>query len=282
MLFTLFCLSFPQTFAQDTASFRSGSCIPVKSLEENDLAYGAGEYMKYAIHYTWGILDSDVGTATVTLDTVRVNGQKAFHCKFYGTTGKWYDWMFKVREDFQSWFTTDGIVPLKFTRNTLEGKYTATNNFDYIWDAEKPYVDADVYSSSSGQRTLQLPLDHCTFDLPALFYIARNMDFDNITPDVRYPMTFVIDDDVYEVYFILKGREKRKFKGIGTVNTIKFGAKLLAGKVFTGEEDMYIWVTDDDNRMLVYFEAPILVGVVEGRLEAYSGLKHEFTSLIKK
>ena len=108
------------------------------------------------------------------------------------------------------------------------------------------------------------------------------MDFDAVTPGVRYPMTFAIDDDVYNVYFILLGRETRKIRGLGTVKTIKFAAKLLAGEVFTGEEDMLIWVTDDDNRIPVCFEAPILVGTASGRLAGYSGLKHPFTALVKK
>ena len=228
------------------------------------------------------MINSDVGVATVDLDTLTMNGRKVFHCAVYGKTIRWYDLIFKVREDFQSWFTADGIVPLKFTRDTREGKYRARNTYAYDWEAPEPYIAADVFSSSSGQRNVQLPLDSCTYDLPALFFLARNMDFDAVTPGVRYPMTFAIDDDVYNVYFILLGRETRKIRGLGTVKTIKFAAKLLAGEVFTGEEDMLIWVTDDDNRIPVCFEAPILVGTASGRLAGYSGLKHPFTALVKK
>ena len=86
---------------------------------------------------------------------------------------------------------------------------------------------------------------------------------------------------LYNVYFILYGRETIKVKGLGTVNTIKFAAKLLEGEVFKGEEDMMIWVSDDENRIPVYFEAPLLVGVASGRVSGYSGLKHPFTSLVK-
>ena len=141
---------------------------------------------------------------------------------------------------------------------------------------------ADFFTSRSGQRKDHIPLDHCTYDLPALFFMARNMDFDAVAPGVRYPMTFAIDDDVYNVYFILLGRETRKIKGLGTVKTIKFAAKLLAGEVFTGEEDMIIWISDDDNRIPLMFEAPILVGTASGRLAEYSGLKHPFTALVSK
>ncbi len=258
-----------------------GGCIPVLSLAEEDLAYQAGEHFDFTVHYSWGIINSDVGKASVDLDTMTVDGRKVFHCAVYGKTVSWYDLLFKVREDFQSWFTTDGLVPLRFTRDTREGRYIARNTYNYMWNMPEPHIQADVYSSSSGQRNVELPLDSCTYDLPALFFLARNMDFDAVTPGVRYPMTFAIDDDVYNVYFILLGRETRKIKGLGHVRTIKFAAKLLAGEVFTGEEDMLIWVSDDDNRIPLMFEAPILVGTASGRLSGWSGLKHPFSSLVR-
>ena len=265
----------------DSSSVRS-ACIPVMSLVEDSLAYSAGEHLEFTVKYEWGIINSDVGKATVDLDTLTMDGRRVFHCAVYGRTVSWYDLLFKVREDFQAWFSADGIVPLKFTRNTREGRYRAKNTYTYMWDMPEPLIAADVFTSSSGQRYVQLPLDHCTYDLPALFFMARNMDFDAVAPGVRYPMTFAIDDDVYNVYFILLGRETRKIKGLGTVKTIKFAAKLLAGEVFTGEEDMIIWISDDDNRIPLMFEAPILVGTASGRLAEYSGLKHPFTALVSK
>ena len=65
------------------------------------------------------------------------------------------------------------------------------------------------------------------------------------------------------------------------MKTIKFAAKLLEGEVFKGEEDMLIWVSDDENRLPVYFEAPLLVGVASGRLSGYKCLKHPFDALVK-
>lgn len=277
----LFCLPL-SLHGQPPADTASGGCIPVRSLAEDSLAYRAGEHLKFTVHYNWGAINSDVGWATVDLDTLTLNGEKVFQCIVYGRTIRWYDLLFKVREDFRSWFTVDGLRPVKFTRDTHEGKYAATNLYHYMWNGTEPYIEADVYSTSSGQRQKQLPLTPCTYDLPALFFLARNMDFDNVEPGVRYPMTFAIDDDIYDVYFILIGRETKKIKGIGTVKTVKFAAKLLAGEVFTGEEDMLIWVTDDDNRLPVLFEAPILVGTASGRLSEYSGLKHPFSSFVKK
>ena len=62
----------------------------------------------------------------------------------------------------------------------------------------------------------------------------------------------------------------------------KCRVKLLEGEVFKGETDMLIWVSDDDNRLPVYFEAPLLVGTARGRMSTYTGLKYPFTALITR
>ena len=280
IMFLLCMTAFP-LHAQEKLDLKGTACVPVRSVSEESLAFQHGEKMEFVLHYQWGTINTDVATATVELDSLTYNGEKAFRCSAYGKTSRMFDLFFKVREDFDSWFTRDGLKPLKFTRDTYEGGYEARNTYHYIWDAAEPYIAADVYSSKRGMKAITLPLTPCTFDLPSLFFFARNMDFDVVEPGRRYPMTFAIDDDVYNVYFILHGRETRKIPGLGTVKTIKFAAKLLEGEVFKGEEDMLIWVSDDENRLPVYFEAPLLVGVASGRLSGYKGLKHPFDALVK-
>lgn len=274
-------LSASPVHAQEDSALKGPSCVPVRTVSEEKLAFQAGEKLDFVLHYKWGAINSDVGHATVRLDSLRFNGHDAFLCSVYGKTTKFFDLFFKVREDFKSWFTRDGLVPLKFTRDTYEGGYEARNTYIYDRSSAEPHISADLYTSKRGQRSMELPLTPCTFDLPSLFFFSRNMDFDVVEPGRRYPMTFAIDDDVFNVYFILYGRETIKVKDFGTVKTIKFAAKLLEGEVFKGEEDMLIWVTDDENRVPVYFEAPLLVGKAAGRITGYEGLKHPFTSKVK-
>ena len=245
------CMTASLLHAQENTVSKGTSCVPVRTTSEEELAFRSGERMDFILHYKWGSINTDVGTATVTLDSLTFNGQKAFRCTASGRTKKFFDVFFKVRENFTSWFTREGMRPLKFTRDTYEGGYEARNTYLYRWDAAEPYIAADVYTSKMGQKSLQLPLTPCTYDLPALFFFARNMDVENVEPGKRYPMTFAIDEEIYNVYFILHGRETIKVKGLGTVNTIRFAAKLLEGEVFKGEEDMTIWVSDDENRLPV-------------------------------
>ena len=241
----------------------------------DSLAYQAGEKFSFSIHYEWGAIDSDVGWANIVLDTLRVNGTKSWHCMVYGRTTRLYDLFFPVRENFQSWFSYDGLQPLMFTRDTREGKYKARNTYAYRRGGlAGDHIMADVFTTSDGDRSVSLPLDSCTFDLPALFYYARNMDFEALEQGVNNPVSFAIDEEIFDIYFRYIGREEKRVPGLGVYRTMKFAAKVVAGEVFTGEQEMYIWVSDDMNRVPLLFESPIIVGSVFGRLADWEGLRY--------
>ena len=98
-------LLFSLLAAAQTRSWSEGGCVPVMDVSDGDsLVYQAGEKMSFSIHYEWGVIDSDVGWANVVLDTLRVNGEKAFHCSVYGRTTRLYDLFFPVRENLRSRF----------------------------------------------------------------------------------------------------------------------------------------------------------------------------------
>jgi hypothetical protein len=62
---------------------------------------------------------------------------------------------------------------------------------------------------------------------------------------------------------------------------MKFAAKVVAGNVFDGKEDMTIWVSDDQNKIPLFFESPVIVGKVQGRISTIQGNKYPLSSKVK-
>jgi hypothetical protein len=279
-VFLLSAFACTTAFAQANA-VDATHCVPVRSVAAKDLAFKSGERLTYVVRYDWGPIHLEVGSGRVSLDSTVLNGRKVFHGRIYGKSYKFYDIFFKVREGFDSWFTMDGLRPLKFIRDTHEGNYVAQDLYVYDWSPDNKHINANLSNTKHGQKSVSLSLTECTYDIPALFFMARNLDLTKVRQNVRYPMTFAIDDDVYNVFLVFQGSENRYVNGLGTVRTLKFGAGAIAGNVFTGKDMISLWISDDENRIPVYFEAPILKGVASGRLSSYSGLKHGFSSLIK-
>ena len=243
--------------------------------QKADLPYVDGESLTYVVKYKWGAINTDVGEAVTNLSYA----DGMFHSVITGKTYKFYDIVFKVREHFESKFYEDPIRPHYFYRNTLEGKYRIKNTFHFDKDTNLIRATIQKYDRTPVDSLLVGTGD--TYDIPSLFYKVRTLDFDNIKVGEKQPISFAIDDDVYNFYYILLGREEKKIKGLGTFRTLKFAVRLVAGSVFTGKDDMFVWVTDDQNKVPLLFESPILVGKVQGTLVDFKNLKGPLESKIK-
>jgi hypothetical protein len=55
---------------------------------------------------------------------------------------------------------------------------------------------------------------------------------------------------------------------------------VMKGRVFKNEEDLTVYVSDDDNKIPLQIKANILIGSVKMTLTDYSGLKNPMTSKI--
>lgn len=252
-------------------------CIPV-NLDKDNLAFKGGEKLVFTIHYKWGLVNADVAQATIRLDSTRLNGKKVYHGSLSGNTQKVYEQVFKVREHMDSWFTCDGFKPVKFTRDAREGNYWSTNLYTYSGNQ----INATINNSRKGEFNVTLPMDNCTFDLPLMYYVMRNMDVSKLKVGGRYPMTFACDSHVRTLHFVYLGKENRKVKGMGTVRCLKFGFEVVKGEVFSGDSNLYAWFTDDANKVPVYFVAPLKLGEVRGRLYSTSGIRHPLTAIVSE
>ncbi len=280
-LFGMFAAMFILSSAVASAG-GEGKCIPVIDLREESLAFKGGEKLVYTLHYKWGLVNADVAQATLKVDTTILNGRKVFHASLTGKTQKFYEKLFRVKEDLDSWFTRDGLEPVKFTRFAKEGKYTCTNLYSYTRASDgKGQINASLSNSRRGEFSATLPLDRCTYDIPLMYHVLRNINVSKLAEGADYPMTFAVDDDVYTLHFKYLGKENKRVDGVGTVRCLKFSFEVVSGEVFSGESDLFAWFSDDDNRIPVWFSAPLKVGQVQGRLRSHSELKNPFSSIIE-
>lgn len=261
-LMALCCLSF-------SAAGQTRQCIPVRTADQ--VPFDNGEKLRFSVSYNWLGVRTDVASAIMSTDRFSFNGEPTWRIAFFVKTAKFFDVFFPVREHFESYVRISDFRPQQFLRDTKEGSYTAYNLFQYDWQART--VGGDINKSSSGRQQVQFPLGDCTADLPALVYSIRNMDRDALKIGVPYTVSFVMDTKNNDITLICKGVEQRKVAGLGKINCLKFSISVNAGEVFEGNEDAFIWFSDDEHRIPVYFTAPLKVGGVSGRLVASEGLK---------
>ena len=257
---------------------QQASCIPVRDIPENIRSFNSGEKLTYIFGYTWGVIDTDVAEAVLSVNRRSDESGEHFLTKLDGRTYKFFDIFFKVRYNFEAKFDISNGRPNYFFRDVIEGKHVKKN---YLYFQPDYSIKSTVQRAGRPQRDTLLIGRECTFDLLSLIYFSRNIDLTNIAPETVLPISFVIDGMIYDIYFRYIGPEVKKIPRVGQFNTLKFAIQVVIGDVFKGKDELMLWVTDDKNRIPIFFESPISVGKVSGRISKYENIKHPLVSKIK-
>ena len=236
------------------------------------------ERITYSAVYNWGFIWLKAGTVEFKVTKTNYKDNEAYHLNAFGTSIPSYDWLFKVRDYFQSYVRIDNLAPLYFDRNTYEGGYSVHNQFTFNYKDSLIYTKTQNSNKAYSEDTLKMQKD--IYDVISGVYYVRNLDFDKYEINDTIPIRLIIDNEIFDLYIrylgkeVLKTHDKRKF------NTIKFSALLVEGTIFKGGEDLYVWVSDDLNRIPILVEAKILIGSVKATLVGIENQKFPLSSEI--
>jgi hypothetical protein len=231
-------------------------------------AFTAGENISYIVYYSALGMYVNAGNANFTTTLERFNNKPAYHSVGLGASNSRYDWIFKVRDRYETYFDTATLQPYKFIRNIEEGGYKKYENVTFNQTANTAITTNGVFK-----------VPNCVQDVLSSIYYARNIDFGRYKEGDKIPFSMFLDNEVSNIYIRYIGKENIKTK-YGRFRTIKFKPLLLKGTLFEGGEKMTVWVTDDFNKVPVRIESPIVVGSVKVDLMGHTGLRYPLSSLI--
>ncbi|MBK8502070.1 MAG: DUF3108 domain-containing protein [Saprospiraceae bacterium] len=230
--------------------------------------FATGERIVYKIFYNWGFVWIAAGEVVFTVS----ENQEQYHLAAAGRTYKSYDWVFKVRDYFDSYVDKETLRPERTIRQVLEGNYTLYD--DVTFKHHQSVAISKKGKSIDKLSTDQISLNNCTHDILSSIYMMRNLDFTQKKEGTRLPMNIYLDRKIYSLDVVYAGKdETKRVKGLGKCKTLLFRPQLVVGNVFKDNDGMKIWVSDDDNRIPLMIESPISVGSVKVILSDYSGLK---------
>ena len=233
-------------------------------------AYNVGEVINYTIYYNVIGLYVNAGNANFTTQSSMLNGVEAYTLTANGKSNSKYDWIFKVRDKYESVVDRKTLLPIQFTRQINEGKFHYTETLQFN-QTGKSVVN------TSAPAPFKIP--DCTHDVISAIYAARNINYANCKMNEKVYLNFFLDKELYPSYFKFLGRDEITTR-YGKFKVIKLAPLLVKGTVFDGGEKMLIWVTDDANHIPVRVETPIVVGSIKVDMVGYQNLRHPLTSLI--
>lgn len=235
----------------------------------SNLCFSAGEVVKFKIFYNVIGLYVDAGNASFTVENTKLNNKPVYHVTGLGTSNPSYDWIFKVRDKYETFIDTATLKPYKFLRHVEEGKYR--KNEAVLFN----HADRKAVSTRG-----TFPINECMQDVLSSIYYARNIDFSKYKIGDKIPFSMFLDDESHSLYIRYAGKEVIKTR-YGKFNAIKFKPMLVKGTIFEGGELMSVWVSDDPNHIPLRIESPISVGSVKVDMMGYRNLRYPLQSMIE-
>ena len=231
-------------------------------------AFTNNEKLEFRVHY--GLINAASIVFEVGPAMVQKYDRKCFNIKAEGKTLKSFDWAYKVRDKFETYIDAEAMAPISYNKSVQEDKYTDNDLVTFKHNSKKLFgvkgmLDMPVY----------------THDVISSIYYVRNIDFSKSKVGDKFPLDVYLDNKIYNLGFKYAGKETIT-TDIGKVKCIKLVPTLIVDRVFKDQDDMTVWISDDENKIPVRVKAKIMVGSIKVDLTSYSGLKNEFKALVKK
>ncbi len=236
------------------------SLLPLKTFSQpDDNHFQNGEKLKFILYY--GPIDGGVVEAEIKM--VSFQGKNVYHSKMKAKTIGLADKLYKVRDEYQAFFDPVSILPYKSIRDITEGKYKKYNVVQYF--------HSENYVVNIKKDTFQVPSD--VRDMISVFHYIRNLEYKTLKEGDIIRINTFFDNEIFPFDMRYRGTEMVNTR-MGTYNCIKLVPFVEPGRIFTNEDDMTIWLSNDFNHVPIRVKFDLKVGSIKCDLIEYSGLKY--------
>ncbi|TZF80919.1 DUF3108 domain-containing protein [Pedobacter sp. BS3] len=222
-------------------------------------AFQPGEQLRYKLKY--GFLTAAEATLNVEESDVRFDNRPVYHLVAQGKTSGSFDIFYKVRDRYDSYIDRETLLPYLYTENIRESNYRRTDKARFYQDQHKIVSNRGTFKGSRQ-----------TFDMVSAFYFARSLDLTGVKSGDTFTMYYFLKDEVTDLKIEYIGKERVKTP-LGYVNCLKFSPSIQPGRIFKKDSRLYLWISDDINRIPVKAQVEILVGSVTMEIVQATGLK---------
>jgi len=256
IFFTFLVISIALSGGENTRS----KTVALKPTQNSGLV--AGEYLKYNLDY--GFISA--GYAEIKVNHVKlINGKAVYHVSGFGRTTGVTDWAFKTRDYYDTYIEANTNNPVKFVRNVDEGGYLINRHIVFNHD-ENQAVDLKLNSDTA------FTIQENAQDMLSAYYYLRNSDLSSLEAGDLVKINVFMDHEDYPFTLKYLGKEVIKTEH-GKIRCLKFMPGVQQGRVFNDEDSITIWLSDDENKVLVLIKSKIAVGSVKVKLAEFRNLR---------
>lgn len=215
--------------------------------------------MNYKLKY--GFFTAAEANLKVEAGDKKFDGHDTYHIIADGRTAGAFDIFYKTRNRYETYVDQITLQPYFYTENRHEASYKHTDNVTFDHHIEKITAAKGVY-----------PFKGKVFDFLSAYYFSRSIDISKIKINDTFKLDYFLEDGVHTLSITYIGKEKIE-SDLGTFYCLKFNPTIIPGRVFRKDSKLYLWITDDDNRIPIKAHVELIVGSLTMELTSYKGLK---------
>jgi len=236
-------------------------------------AFSPGEKLTYKVYYNLFRLQAGTATFEIKETLKKVNGRDCYNIVGTGKTTDACDMFFMVRDHYESYVDAELLMPWRFVRVVNEGgfKFDDFVRFDPL---KKTAI-------SKKSKDIKQEMPEVFHDVLSALYYFRTFDWAKAEINQVFEVDIFLDDQIYKGGVKYLGKETVK-TDLGKVKCLKLQPNVISGNVFKDNAKMFLWVTDDENRIPIRIESDIVVGSVKADLIGFENLRNEFSSRVAK
>lgn len=227
---------------------------PVSHVQAPGPNYKYPDGVTYVFNAEWRLFTA--GTASLRLEAAGEQQKAVASADSAGMVSLLYT----VHDRFESYFDRRTFCSQRITKHTEEGFHKKDTNIRFDYGSRKAVLDERNLKNNQ-TKTAQQDIPGCVVDvLSGIYYVG------SLPLPVGAVYTFPVNDGgkTMEVRATVEAREQVKTDA-GTFNTIRVRTDETSG-VLKKRGSVWIWYTDDANRMPVQMRARAFWGTLNFRL----------------
>lgn len=241
--------------------------ITVISAEAQELplkkepVFQAGEVLSYKLKY--GFITAAEATIKVMNSDLKFDGNETYKLVVDAKTSGTFDIFYKIRDHYDSYIDKTKLTPYFYQEDVREASYKRKDKARFTQETKKVVSNKGTFTAPTNQ----------TFDLVSAYYFARSLDISKLKTGEKFKLNYFLGDGIHQLEIKYVGKEVVKSK-LGNIRCLKFSPSIEPGRIFRKDSALYLWITDDGNRVPVKAQVEIIVGAVTMEIKSADGLKY--------
>lgn len=227
-----------------------------------------GEKIVHSVTY----FGKEAGKLTIeTKPFVEVNNRKSYNFFLGLKTSSFFSLFYSVDDYVENFIDYENLIPHVFKMNVREsGKLANASSF---FDNKKLKAQfwEKKYTEKNGEQQKNVSWDILPYSQNAFSGIFYMRIF---KWDIGKEYSFRVADDEKNIIFKATALAKEKLEtDAGEFNAIKLKASIVSRGALTQAGNFFIWISDDDRKIVLRMEAEIKIGKIVSEIIEYNSGK---------